>query len=115
MPINKLPEKKNGLSKYRVRVNYTGTDGKYHQIERTVFGLEQAKQMESQLLQDIKHGETVTGSITLQELFNMCAASKKFEVRESTLNKFERILQKHVLGTLGSYKLSKLTVPVLQK
>ena len=78
MPINKLPEKKNGLSKYRVRVNYTGTDGKYHQIERTVFGLEQAKQMESRLLQDIKHGETVTGSITLQELFNMCIYSKKF-------------------------------------
>ena len=115
MPINKLPEKKNGLSKYRVRVNYTGTDGKYHQIERTVFGLEQAKQMESRLLQDIKHGETVTGSITLQELFNMCIDSKKFEVREATIQKFDRILNNHVLGTLGSYRLNKLTVPVLQK
>lgn len=115
MPINKLPEKKNGLSKYRVRVNYTSTDGKYHQIERTVFGLEQAKQMESRLLQEIKHGENISNTLSLQALVDEYANSQKYEIRESTLDKTLTILNKYVLPHFAQTKLNKLTVPALQK
>lgn len=55
MPIYKMTDKngknirKDGLQKYRVRINYTDSFGKSHQIDRVAFGAETAKQLELQL------------------------------------------------------------------
>ena len=57
MPIYKMTDKngknirKDGLQKYRVRVNYTDSFGKSHQIDRVVFGSEAATQLELQRTQ----------------------------------------------------------------
>ena len=51
MPINidKNAKKKNGLSRYRVRVNYIDTNGEARQVERLVWGRAEADLMERQL------------------------------------------------------------------
>ena len=49
MPITKVTGKKNGKQKYRVRVNYTDSFGKAQQIERTAYGLDEAKEIEQEL------------------------------------------------------------------
>lgn len=49
MPITKVAGKKNGKQKYRVRVNYTDSLGKAQQIERTAYGLDEAKEIEQEL------------------------------------------------------------------
>ena len=59
MPIYKMTDKngknirKDGLQKYRVRINYTDSFGKSHQIDRVAFGAETAKQLEIQLTQKL--------------------------------------------------------------
>ena len=115
MPINKVEgEKKDGLQKYRVRVNYIDRFGKYRQAERTAYGIDEAKRIEMELTNSSK-GRGQSKSMTVQALYDEYIAAKKHEVRETTLDKAEQILDTHVLGTMGGVKLDKLTVPVLQK
>ena len=40
---------KNGLQKYRVRINFTDSSGKSKQIDRVAYGKETAKEFERQL------------------------------------------------------------------
>lgn len=47
--IDKRVKKKNGVSRYRVRINYTDTNGEHQQIERLVWGKENAKLKECEL------------------------------------------------------------------
>ena len=54
MPINKINGKKDGLQKYRVRVNYVDSLGKYKQIERTAYGKDAAKELEARLTRSLK-------------------------------------------------------------
>ena len=49
MPIYKMQGKKDGLQKYRVRINYTDRSGKPHQLDRVAYGAEAAKELERQL------------------------------------------------------------------
>ena len=114
MPITKVTGRKNGKQKYRVRVNYTDSFGKAQQIERTAYGLDEAKEIERELR--LKATERVSGEgLTVSELMEEYLKAKRTETRESTLDKSKRILKYHVIPHLGEYKLKKLTVPVLQK
>ena len=114
MPIYKTQGKKDGLSRYRVKVNYTGADGYAHQIERVAYGLDQAKQLEYKLLREAKGG-VISNTLTVRQLYNEYIYSKAHDVRESTLNKAQSILEKHVLPELSDIKVSKLTVPLIQR
>lgn len=49
MPITKGKGKKDGLQQYRVRVNYTDANGKYRQVERTAYGLSEARKLEASI------------------------------------------------------------------
>lgn len=113
MPIYKMDGKKDGLQKYRVRVNYTDRDGKSRQLDRVAYGKEEAKELERQLNRDLT--EETTKKITLSELTKEFLGVKKYEVRESSLDKMKRRLDYYVLPTLGEYKINKLNVPILQK
>ena len=115
MPITRLPEKKNGKNKYRVRVNYTDLQGKYKQVERYAYGSEEAKMIEIKLLQEVTNQKTVSKTMTVQQLYDEYVLSKAHDVRETTLDRFENVLKNHVLDTMGHIKLSKLTVPVVQR
>lgn len=115
MPITRTSERKDGKYKYRVRVNYTDQFGQHKQIERSTFGADEAKLLEMKLRQQVSTPENITKSMTLQQLYDECVASKTHDVRASTLDKFKSILERHVIPALGTVKLSKLTVPVIQR
>lgn len=112
MPIYKMEGKKNGKQKYRVRINYIDSYGKARQTDKVVFGLDEAKELERQLQAD-KHEVVSGGNMTLEELFNEYLKSKQHEVRETSLDKSKRILQRHVIASLGKYKLDKLNLKIL--
>ena len=114
MPIYKTNTKKDGKQGYRVCVNYTDQFGEFKRIERRTYGAQEAKLLEKQLMMNHKE-ESPQASMTLQELFDEYIRVKKHEVRESTADKSRRVLEYHILPDLGSKRLSKLTLPVLQK
>lgn len=114
MPITKVAGKKNGKQKYRVRVNYTDNFGKAQRLERIAYGLEEAKEIEHKLQANI-HELTTDSGMTVENLFREYVNVKQSEMRESSLDTSSRIITKHIIPTLGNYKLKKLTLPVLQR
>ena len=114
MPITKADGKKNGKQKYRVRVNYTDNTGKAHQIERTAYGMDEAKEIESALLYQVKN-EGTPASKTVAELYNEFKAVKKHEVRETSFKKITEHIDKYIIRFVGDKRIDKLTTPVLQQ
>lgn len=114
MPIYKMKGTKNGLQKYRVRVNYTDSTGQPRQTERVVYGSQEAKDLEKALMQQVKE-QSIAHRMTLQELYDQYMKVKKHEVRETTYDKTRRVLSGFVLPALGNCKIDKLNNPVLQK
>lgn len=119
MPIYKMTDKngknikKDGLQKYRVRINYTDNFGKPKQIDRVAYGSEQAKQLEMELINSTKK-EQPAQRMTVQQLYDEYIRAKTHEVRETTLDKSKTVLGLHVLPILKDYKIDKLTIPVLE-
>lgn len=114
MPINKVTGKGDGKQKYRVRVNYQDSSGNYKQVERACYGLDEAKELERSMLAEavaVQEGKT----LTLRMLCAEYEKSRKNEVKETTTAKSERVMELHVLPTLGDIRINKLTIPVLQK
>jgi integrase len=106
--------KKNGQQKYRVRINYKDAYGNDKQIDRVVYGSENAKDLESNLKRDIK--ETPPESkITVQNLYDEYFKYKQYEIRETTLQKSKQIIKNHILPTFKDKKLSSLNMSNLQK
>lgn len=114
MPIYKMKGSKDGKQKYRVRINYQDASGNNRQIDRVAYGNSEAKDLERCLLYEIK-AEIPAARLTLNDLYNEYIASKKNEVRESTLEKSKEILNKYVLKPLGADQLKKLNTQILNK
>lgn len=115
MPINKVPgEKKDGLQKYRIRVNYVDAHGKYKQIERTAYGMDEAKAVERQLQMKVESKELTT-SMTVQQLYDEYMKAKRYEIRETTWDKTRRNLERYVLPTMKTVRIDKLNARVLQQ
>lgn len=114
MPFYKMNGKRDGKQKYRVRINYLDSAGKPHQIDRVTYGLEEAKLLELHLAKEVKE-EAPAKRMTLHQLFDEYSKARKGSVRESTLDKSQRILKCHVLPELGGLRLHKLTTPVLMQ
>lgn len=116
MPIYKTNQKKDGLIGYRVRVNYTGADGKAHQLTRIVYGKSEAARAEAVLAQSVRHSEG--GSVhtkKIRELYDEYMSAKKHEVRPTTLEKTRGILEREVLPLIGDVRLDRLTPGTLQR
>lgn len=114
MPIYKTSKKKDGKQGYRVRVNYTDSNGVSRQVERTAYGSAEARFLEMRLINELKDG-TAPQSLTIQALYDEYIKNKTHEVRESTLNKTRQILKLHVLPQLADVRLDKLTKARLQE
>ena len=107
MPIYKVDGvKKDGLQKYNVRVNYiSDRDGKSKQLTRTAYGSEAAKDLERQLLSEIKEkGENALKRLTIQQLFEAFIAVKTHEVRESTVEKHKDNYRIYIEPTMAAFK-----------
>lgn len=113
MPIYKMDGKKDGLQKYRVRINYTDREGKSRQFDRVAYGKEEAKELERRLHLDLQ--EETTKKITLQQLYDEYIKAKKYEIRETTLVKIEDMLLSYVMPKLADCKLGKLNASILQR
>jgi len=107
MPIYKKQGKKDGKQKYRVRINYKDSFGEPRQIDRVTFGIDEAKTLEMQLIHDLKD-ESPARNMTVRQLFDEWCRVKKYEIRESTLEKSKRVLEFHVLPTFENIKLKDL-------
>ena len=114
MPINKTNKKKDGKQGYRVRVNYTDPNGVARQIERSAYGITEARLVEMQLINDIR-SKSVPHSISIGTLYDEYIKSKSHEVRESSLNKSIQILKIHILPHFTTTQLDKLTKVKLQE
>lgn len=112
MPIYKMDGKRDGKNKYRVRINYIDATGKARQVDRVTYGSDEAKILELKLLQKIRH-EAPAKRITLRELFDEYCEVRKNEIRESTLDKFKRIMEYHIMPELENIKLDKLDPKLL--
>lgn len=112
MPLTKTGKKKDGLQQYRVRINYTDNLGKPHQIERTAYGLEEAKQLETALMSEYKDKRT-TVKLTIKELCDEYAAYHSHETRRTSHESTMKILRLRVLPYLADCRLDKLTQPIL--
>jgi len=116
MPIYKANGKKDGLQKYKVRVNYTDNFGEHRQLTRTAYGLEAAKDLERQLEKQTTEKEINPASnITVQQLFNEFEESNKYELREITLDKHKQVYRLHIQPLMANVRIDKIIVPVLQK
>jgi hypothetical protein len=117
MPIYKIGKtKKEGLQKYGVRINYISDSGEYKQITRTVYGVDEAKYLERRLEHEIKvQKESPVKKMTVKELFDEYISVKKYEVRETTLDKSTRILERYILPVLEDVRIDKLGTNILQE
>lgn len=112
MSFYKIDRRKDGKQGYRVFVSFTNTDGKRITKTKCVYGLQEAKETERDLSEDIK---TASSSITVEQLYKEYVKSKRHEVRNSSLAKSESVLLNHVLNTdLAKRRLDKLSKKHLQ-
>ena len=118
MPIYKIDGvKKDGLQKYNVRVNYISEiDGRPKQLTRAAYGSEAAKDLERQLLSEIKEkGENSLKRLTIGQLFESFIAAKVHEVRESTVEKHKDNYRIYIEPTMADVQIDKLTIALAQE
>jgi len=116
MPYYKVDgEKKDGLQKYNVRVNYTDDNGKAKQLTRVAYGLEAAKDLERKLIDGVKDKTITTASkMTVQQLYDEFIADRKYKVREVTVEKHDINYTLHIKSLLSNICIDKLSVQELQ-
>ena len=113
MPIYKTGRIKDGKAQYRVFVNKTDANGKVKRSTKCVYGLAEAKRLESEMSNDVL---TTAENITLQQLYDEYIKVKECEVRQSSLQKTKSILSNHILNTeLQHMKLAKINKKVITK
>jgi len=118
LPINKVGKVKNkdGLQKYKVRMNFTDDFGVSKQLTRIAYGREVAEDLERRLEYEIKtNGANHFNKATVRQLYEEYVKVKKFEVRETTLGKIERAYTRFIEPTLANVRLDKLSLKILQE
>ena len=115
MPIYKQKEKKDGLFKYKVRVNYTDSYGAHKQLTRTVWGSTAAKELEQQLLKTVSDHQLSNSSITIKELCTEFLTARKHDIRATTLRRYNVGFTNHIIPYIGDVPLKKLNIKILNK
>lgn len=104
--------KKDGLQKYRVRINYIDAAGTARQIDRVAYGRDAARELERELQ---KESTSLQSSrISVKDLYDEYMITGANELRPTTFRTRKARLEHHVLPLLGNYKLNKLTPAALQ-
>ena len=105
-------KEKNGLQKYRVRVNYTDCFGNSRQIDRIAYGKREAQELELRLNFNIE--EELVPKLKFQKVAEEYIATKANEVRETTTAKHKSLLNKYILPFLGNCRIDKIGVKQVQ-
>ena len=117
MPIYKIDgEKKDGLQKYRIVINYTDRAGKKRTVERRECGKAQAERLEAKLKEEIKKKawENPLAGMTISDLIDLYAKEHGPDIRATTMDKKKSNLKNGVTPYLGDIKLSTLSQDDLQ-
>lgn len=114
MPIYRIDgEKKDGLQKYRVVVNYTDETGKKRTVERREYGKARAERTEAALREKIGRGaakrDLAARPITLNELVKVYEKERGPEIRRTTLDKKKSVLANNVCPVLGEKAVRSLS------
>ena len=114
MPIYKMSGKRDGKQQYRVRINYTDSAGKPHQLDRIAYGSTEAKELERRLTDELKKAPPAS-TRTLRTLYDEYLAVCKTELRETTWDKKRRMFEGTILPLVGDIRLDKFSVQSAQK
>ena len=107
MPITRTGKVKDGLTQYRVRVNYTDANGVYRRIEKLVYGKAEAREMEMELEESCSEANQ-NRRLTVSDLLDIYEDAQRHNVRETTLDKATSSIRGYVLPTLGRVRLDRL-------
>lgn len=110
MPIYKAEGRKDGLQKYRVRINYRDQFGNKKQLTRVCFGRAEALELERQLT---KKQEPAVRSFA--ELYTAFLDHLKISLRQTSFAQKEKDLRLYVLPVYKNAKLSDLSTSSLLK
>ncbi len=109
MPIYKMNGRKDGKQKYRVRINYKDASGAPRQSDKVTYGLDEAKLLEMQLRRNLMDNPSES-ILTLSQLIEEFKTVRRFEIRESSMDKFVRVLNLHVVPYFGNLTFNKITI-----
>jgi len=117
MPIYKVGnERKEGLQKYHVRINYVSDNGHKKQITRSVWGIDRARDLERTLEHEIKVQQQMpVRKMTVKQLYDEYISIKKYELREITLYRVKNVFNRYILPVLGNVNIDKLSVKIFQE
>lgn len=116
MPIYKMSGKKNGLQRYKVRINYTDYNGAYKMVERVTYGMAEAQDLLSVMQTQYSKSSGVTNKrITLDELYNEYQDLKKHEIRVSSLNTQDKTYRLRISAYIGKIKIFSITTKTIQE
>ena len=113
MPIYKQSGKKNGLQKYRVIVSFTNNAGEHKQLSKIVYGLNEARQAEADLLSECN--KPAASKMTVNDLFARYCAAKKMDIRPSTLNLRESTYKNRIKPFIGDLRVDRLNAAALEQ
>lgn len=111
MPIYKMEGKKDGLQKYRVRINYRDAFGNQRQLDRVCYGKEESKELERKLLAE----KAAAPTQSVSDLYRSYLEHLKITVRPSSFRNTETYLRLYVMSAYQNAKLSDLTTASLLK
>jgi integrase len=116
MPIYKTDGKKDGLQKYIVRINFVSDSGQHKQLTRIAYGMDSAKALEMHLHNEIKEKRIMPlKKTTIQELFNEYMEVKTYELRKTSIIRFEYILKHYVLSAFKNDYIDKISAKSIQE
>jgi integrase len=109
MPIYKMEGKKDGLQKYRVRINYKDAFGNYKSLDRVCYGRAEALDLERKLTAD---REKPVRKFT--ELYDSYLKHLKISIRQTSFAQKEKDLRLYVLPVFQKAKLPLSTSSLLK-
>lgn len=107
--IDKRVKKKDGVSRYRVRVCVTDHNGKTRQVERLVWGRAEAQLVERQLEDEYSNKRIIASRMKVSELFEQYGEYHAIDTKQSSHEAVMKRLRLWVLPYFEDKRLDKLT------
>lgn len=105
-----------GLTKYRIRVNYIDADGKYKQLTRVAYGMKNARAMEAKLTEECQNLDqdiNLSDDLTFREFHEIYVSNMSCEIRPTTMQKKMQNFRIHIDPYVGHIKLKELSSRIL--